>query len=45
MPIYSKQSMVTLKRSVLPIFYHPDPSVDLAMIPVNPIIEYLQNKK
>jgi hypothetical protein len=44
-PIYSKQSMVTLKRSALPIFYHPDPSVDLAIIPVNPIIEYLQKQK
>lgn len=44
-PIYSKQSMVTLKRSVLPIFYHPDPSVDLAIIPVNPIIENLQKQK
>jgi hypothetical protein len=44
-PVYSKQSMVTLKRSVLPIFYHPDASVDLAIIPVNPIIEYLQKQK
>jgi hypothetical protein len=44
-PVYSKQSMVTLNRSALPVFYHPDPSVDLAIIPVNPIMEYLQKQK
>ncbi|MES2331720.1 MAG: hypothetical protein V4539_19085 [Bacteroidota bacterium] len=43
-PIYGKQQMVTLKRSALPIFYHPDNSVDLAIIPINPIMDYLQKQ-
>lgn len=45
LPVYGKQTMVTLKRAALPIFYHPDPSVDLAIIPVNPIMEQLQKQK
>jgi hypothetical protein len=45
MPLYNKQQTVTVKKTELPIFYHPEKNVDLVVIPINPLLEYFNRKK
>jgi hypothetical protein len=35
MPLYDKQQTATIKQTELPIFYHPEITVDLAIIPIS----------
>ena len=44
-PVYNKQQKITLKRENLPIFYHPDNTVDLAIIPINQVLAYFEKQK
>ncbi len=44
-PLYDKQQKVTIQKAALPIFYHPNNSVDLVVIPINPLLDYFNNKK
>jgi hypothetical protein len=39
-PLYGKQQKITIKKTELPIFYHPDNNVDLVVIPINPLLDY-----
>lgn len=45
MPLYGKERQVTIARKELPIFFHPEPNVDLALIPINPVIDGLARQK
>jgi hypothetical protein len=45
MPLYDKQQLVTVKKTELPILYHPEKNVDLVIIPINPLLEYFSKKK
>lgn len=45
MPQYGKERQVTIARKELPIFFHPEPNVDLALIPINPVIDGLARQK
>ena len=45
MPLYDKQQRVTVKKTELPILYHPEKNVDLVVIPINPLLEYFSKKK
>jgi hypothetical protein len=45
MPLYDKQQLVTVKKTELPILYHPEKNVDLAVIPINSLLEYFSSKK
>jgi hypothetical protein len=45
MPSYDKQQLVTVKKTELPILYHPEKNVDLVVIPINPLLEYFSRKK
>lgn len=45
LPAYGKTQHITLKRSDIVIFDHPDATVDLAIIPVASILNYLTRQK
>ena len=42
---YAKQQKITFRTADLPMFYHPDENIDLAIIPINPILAYLAKQK
>lgn len=45
LPLYGKEHQVTLARKDLPIIFHPERNVDLALIPINPVLEGLSRQK
>lgn len=45
LPLYGKERQVTIARKELPILFHPEPNVDLALIPINPVIDGLARQK
>jgi hypothetical protein len=45
LPVYGNLRPVTIARKELAILFHPDSEVDLAMILINPIMDYLQKQK
>jgi hypothetical protein len=45
LPVYNKQQKITLKKEDLAAFYHPDNTVDLVIIPVNPMLAYFEKQK
>jgi len=44
-PLYEQQQKVTINRKELLIIYHPETNVDLAIIPINPLLDYFQKRK
>lgn len=45
LPVYGNLRPVTIARNELAILFHPEAEVDLAMILINPILDYLQKQK
>lgn len=45
MPVYGNLRPVTVAKNELATIFHPDAEVDLAMILINPILDYLQKQK
>jgi len=45
LPVYGNLRPVTIARNELAMLFHPDSDVDLAMILINPIMDYLQKQK
>lgn len=40
--LFGKPKTVTIQKGQAPVVLHPDPDVDLAAIPCNPVLEYLK---
>lgn len=45
LPVYGNLRPVTIARNELAILFHPEAEVDLAMVLINPILDYLQKQK
>jgi hypothetical protein len=45
LPVYGNLRPVTIAKNELAILFHPEAEVDLAMILINPIMDYLQKQK
>ncbi|MBI2284161.1 MAG: hypothetical protein HYU71_10660 [Bacteroidetes bacterium] len=45
LPLYGKQRQITIARKDLPILFHPEENVDLALIPINPVLDGLVRQK
>lgn len=45
LPLYGKERQVTIARKDLPILFHPERNVDLALIPINPVMDGLARQK
>lgn len=45
LPLYGKQRQITIARRDLPILFHPEGNVDLALIPINPVLDGLARQK